>query len=226
LLTRGPGHVGWYTAVALAAAAAFIPVSESSQPTGRLRRVHRWSAMLIVMFATVHVFNHTFAIVSVAAHTAVLETLRVVYRAPVLEAILFCVVALQIGTCATLLWRAHLRRPSVTRNVQALSGVYLAVFFIVHITAALIARPETDTNFVWAAGTGGLLASPRLTFLLPYYLLGVAAFLTHLGAYLRIRYAGVMPAVSVQRLSYAGMAFSGAVVVTVGLALCGIRLMP
>jgi hypothetical protein len=35
-----------------------------------------------------------------------------------------------------------------------------------------------------------------------------------------------LPQVSLQRLSYAGMALSGAVVLTIGLALCGIGLVP
>jgi hypothetical protein len=89
-----------------------------------------------------------------------------------------------------------------------------------------MARPQTDTNFVWAAGQGGVLASPGLTFLLPYYLLGVVALFAHVGQYLRSRVLRFMPEVSVRRLSYAAMAFGGMVVVTIGLALCGIHLVP
>ena len=115
--------------------------------------------------------------------------------------------------------------PSVSTNVQMLSGVYLAVFFLAHVSAVLMARPETDTNFVWAAGQQGLLANPSLTMLLPYYLLGIAALFAHVGQYLRLRLLRFMPAVSVQRLSYAGMAFGGAVVFAIGLALCGVRIL-
>lgn len=216
----------WYVATALVAAAALLPVSEATGSTRRLRRAHRTSALLILVFAAAHVANHAFAIVNIPAHSAVLDILRVVYRQSVIELLLLAAIALQVGTGGALVWQAHVRRPSVSTSVQMLSGMYLAVFFLAHVSAALMARPDTDTNFVWAAGESGLLASPRLTFLLPYYLLGVVALFAHVGQYLRIRLLGFMPAVSVRRLSYAGMAFGGVVVVTLGLALCGIHLVP
>jgi hypothetical protein len=184
------------------------------------------SAALILVFAAAHLVNHTFAIVSVPTHSAVLDVLRIVYRQPVIETLLIAAIVLQIGSGGALVWQAHLRRPSAANHVQALSGLYLAVFFLAHVSAALLARPETDTNFVWAAGQGGLLASRGLTFLLPYYLLGVAALFAHVGQYLRRRVLVSLPEISVQRLSYAGMAFSGIVMLTIGLALCGIGLVP
>lgn len=222
----GLGLLLWYAVTALVALAALLPLSESTGSTTRLRRFHRTSAALILLFAAAHLLNHTFAIVSVPTHSAVLEVLRVVYRQPVIETFLIGAIVFQIGSGGALVWQAHLRRPSASNNVQALSGLYLAVFFLAHLSAALMARPQTDTNFVWAAGRGGLLASRGLTLLLPYYLLGVAALFAHVGQYLRRRVLVSLPAISVQRLSYAGMAFSGVVMLTLGLALCGIGLVP
>jgi succinate dehydrogenase/fumarate reductase cytochrome b subunit len=114
----------------------------------------------------------------------------------------------------------------VTLNIQALSGTYLAVFFFVHVSAALMARPITDTNFVWAAGRNGLLAGSGSALLLPYYLLGVLALFVHVGHYVRVRITGLLPEIVVQRLSYAGMALGGMVTVTIGLALCGFTIIP
>lgn len=222
----GLGLPVWYLATTLVAMAALLPVSESTGSTKRLRAVHRWSALLILVFAAAHLSNHAFAIMNISAHSTVLGLLRVVYRQPVIEVCLMAAIALQIGTGGTLVWLAHLRRPSVAASVQALSGMYLAVFFLAHVSAALLARPDTDTNFGWAAGQGGVLARPGSTFLLPYYLLGVVALFAHVGQYLRLRVLGFMPEVSVRRLSYAGMAFGGVVVLTIGLALCGIHLVP
>jgi hypothetical protein len=222
----GFGFPIWYAATALIALAALVPLAESTGSTLKLRRFHRTSAALILIFATAHLLNHTFAIFSVPTHSAVLGVLRVVYRQPVIEVFLFAAILLQIGSGGALVWHTHLRRPSASNNVQALSGLYLAMFFLAHVSAALLARPQTDTNFVWAAGRGGLLASRGLTYLLPYYLLGVAALLAHVGQFLRRRVFASLQEIALQRLSYAGMAFSGIVMLTIGLALCGIRLVP
>jgi hypothetical protein len=216
----------WYLAIGAIALASLIPLTESTASTMRLRRFHRTSATLIVFFAAFHLINHAFAIVSVPTHSAVLAVLRLFYRQPVLETLLFAAIVFQIGSGAVLVWQTHLRRPTASNAVQALSGLYLAVFFMAHVSAALMARGQTDTNFVWAAGRNGLLASRGLTLLLPYYLLGVVALFAHVGMFARRRVSARLPEVSLRRLSYAGMAFSGAVVLTIGLALCGIGLVP
>jgi hypothetical protein len=212
----------WYAAIALIAAAAGVPLTESHGSTLRLRQAHRRSAVLILIFAAAHLVNHMFAIVSVPTHSEVLGILRLVYRQSLIEFLLFAAIVLQIGSGAALVWQTHLRRPSMPNTVQALSGLYLAVFFLAHISAAIMARPQTDTNFVWAAGSHGLLASGGLTYLLPYYLLGVAALLAHVGQFLRRRVLASLPTVSLQRWSYAGMALSAVMLLTIGLALCGI----
>jgi hypothetical protein len=222
----GVGLIAWYIAVAVAALLALVPVSESRGSTERLRRIHRRSAVMILVFASAHVSNHLFAIVNVSAHSYVMDVLRVVYRQPLVEGLLLTAIAVQLGTGAALIWRAHLRHPSITVNVQALSGMYLAVFFVAHVSAALMARGQTDTNFVWAAGRRGLLASSGLTFLLPYYLLAVVALFAHVGAYLRPRIRQFMPDVSPQQFSYATAACCAIVVLTLGLALCGVHMVP
>jgi succinate dehydrogenase/fumarate reductase cytochrome b subunit len=216
----------WYAVTSLIGLASLLPIPESPISTRRLRGFHRLSALLIVLFAMAHLSNHTFAIVSVATHTTVLDLLRVVYRQPVIETLLLAAILQQIATGGALVWQAHLRRPSMRTNLQAVSGLYMAVFFLAHVSAALMARGSTDTNFVWAAGQRGLLASRGLTFLLPYYLLGVMAIFVHVGQGLRMSVLRFMPELSVQRLSYAGVAFGGAVVVTLGLALCGVHVLP
>lgn len=218
--------VAWYVAIALVFAVGMLPVPQSAASTTKLRRIHRASGILILLFVAAHVANHLFAIVSVTTHAAVLDVLRTAYRQPIVEIVLLAAIAFQVGSGGIQVWRVQARRPSVATSVQMLSGAYLAVFFVAHVSAALLARPDTDTNFVWAAGRNGLLASRGLTLLLPYYLLGVVAFFAHFGQFLRIRLLRFMPVVSVRRLSYAGMAFGGAVVVTIGLALCGVHLLP
>ena len=222
----GLGLLAWYAVSAAIAMLALVPIGESAASTERLRKIHRRSALMIVVFAAAHLSNHLFAIVSVSSHSNVIDVLRLVYRQPVIEALLMTAIAVQLGTGGALIWQAHLRRPSMTLNVQALSGMYLGVFFLAHVTAVLMARGQTDTNFVWAAGREGLLANPGSTFLLPYYLLGVVALFAHVGAYVRPRIRHFIPAVSPQRFSYAVAACCAMVVFTLGLALCGVHLVP
>src|SRR5262249_16803796 len=160
-----------------------------------------------------HIANQAFAFVSVDAHTTVQSLLRTVYRNPVVETLLLASVALQILSGLTI-WRARLPAVSFSANVQALSGLYLAAFFLAHVSAVLMARTHhSETDFTWAAGMSGLLASPRLTSLLPYYLFGIVALLAHAGAYARLRSGAVLPELVVRRLSYAAVACGGAAVV-------------
>jgi hypothetical protein len=222
----GMRYAAWYAAVAVIAAAAFVPIRSTSAGSARTRRLHRRSALIIVVFALLHIGNHLVAIVNVPMHSLVLEFARLLYRRPIVEAILFTAITFQIVTGGALASRVLIRRPTPAALVQAMSGLYVAVFFLAHVSAALLARGSTDTNFVWAAGQGGVLARAGSTFLLPYYLLGVSALFVHVGAYLRARLALLIPEVSLQRLSYLAMAFASTVVVTIALALCGIAVLP
>jgi len=222
----GLGLLAWYPAVVGIAMLSLVAIRESAASTQRLRAIHRRSALLIVLFAVAHLSNHLLAIVNISSHAAVLDLLRLAYRQPVIEALLMAAIALQLGTGGALIVQSHLRRRSLTLNVQALSGMYLAVFFVAHVSAALMARGQTNTNFIWAAGRQGLLASPGLTLLLPYYLLAVVALFAHVGAYVRPRVRQFIPELSPTRFGYATAACCAIVVFTLGLALCGVHLVP
>jgi hypothetical protein len=216
----------WYGTIVLGALAALLPIPEFSQPPTRLRQVHRLSGLLILLFAAAHVANQAFAIVSLPAHDAVARGLRIVYRQPLVEMSLLGAVGLQVATGLTL-WRERIRGSTISENLQAVSGLYLAVFFLGHVATVVLSRyRQMETDFVWAAGRSGLLASPELTSLLPYYLLGIIAVFVHAGVYGRVKALGFMPELLVRRLSYATVAFGGVMVVTIGLALCGFRLVP
>lgn len=222
----GMRYVAWYAALAAIAAASLIPVRPLRSGVAPTRRLHRTSALIIVAFALAHISNHVFALVNVPMHSLVLDLVRSVYRRPLVETLLFGAILFQVVTGGALVSGVLNRRRSLATNVQALSGLYMAVFFMAHVSAALLARGNTDTNFVWAAGRRGLLASPGLTFLLPYYLLGVVAFFAHAGTYLRQRLVFRIPDVPLQRLSYAAVGFASTVVLAIALALCGIAMAP
>lgn len=146
-----------------------------------LRQWHRGSAMVIVVFAALHIVNHLVALSGVAAHTAFLESARQVYRQPVVEAALLACVLFQAGSGLMLLVRGWRTRHGVVPWLQALSGAYLAFFLLAHVSAVLLARGvlDLDTNFYFAAA--GMHVPPFQFFFVPYYFLAVTALFTHVG---------------------------------------------
>jgi succinate dehydrogenase/fumarate reductase cytochrome b subunit len=150
-----------------------------------LRRIHRSSAVIIMIFALLHISNHLFAISGVADHIAVMNSLRVIYRNPFVEILLLGAVVAQIVTGLRLFWTGRNQRSSFFDWVQAFSGLYLAFFLVIHVSAVLVERNvfRLDSNFYFAAA--GLLRFPLFLFFVPYYFLSVAAIFTHLGCGLR-----------------------------------------
>jgi hypothetical protein len=225
----GFGLPMWYGAAAAGSLLALVPISGYGGPTGWLRRLHRFSALWIVIFAFAHIGNQAFALISIPTHTTVQSVLRLGYRQPIIELLLLAAIVIQVATGATI-WRAtasRLERGSASANLQAVSGLYLAAFFLAHVSATLLARQHhTETDFVWAAGRAGLLAGRGSASQLPYYLLGIVSLFVHVGAYAQVKAADFLPDMSVRRLSYAAFAVAATLVVGIGLALCGIHLVP
>ncbi|MDB5918171.1 MAG: hypothetical protein JWR40_2405 [Massilia sp.] len=146
-----------------------------------LRAVHRISAIFLALFACVHLANHLVALSGIAAHIALMETLRAVYRHGLAEAVLLSCVALQVGSGAWLVLQRWEQRKGKMAWLQAASGTYLAFFLPVHVSAVLFGRSVLglDTNFYFAAA--GFHVPPYQYFFAPYYFLAVLALFTHLG---------------------------------------------
>ena len=107
--------------------------------------------------------------------------------------------------------------------MQAVSGWCLTAFLLVHIFLPLLFSPPAATASA-QVNQFDLLATPGSVAQLPFLLLGVAAFLFHIGVYARLAALACLAEASVRRLSYAGAVVGTTVVVTVGLALCGVHL--
>jgi len=154
-----------------------------------LRKLHIYSALLLTAFAVVHIVNHLVGIVGVEAHLAFMHTFRLVYRMPVVEAILLVAVAFQICSGIIFVVRGWKRRKGFIHWLQLGSGAYLAFFFLNHVGAVLFGRTvlNLDTNFYFAAA--GFHVEPFQFFFAPYYFLGVLALFCHLACalYWRLR---------------------------------------
>jgi succinate dehydrogenase/fumarate reductase cytochrome b subunit len=211
----------WFGTVALGALPALFRWPKTSHSTGGFLYVHRISALVLTVYVLGHVVNQALAFVSLPAYTAMRSVMQVASRNPVLYTIVVGSVAIQIATGIGLGLR-RVRAGAIARNLQAVTGWCLAAFLLVHVFALAQLRPLPSTGVPF--NQFDLLASPRATAQLPYLLMGVAAFLFHVGVYARLSALTYLAEASVRRLSYAAMFVGTTVVVTVGLALCGVHL--
>ena len=219
----------WYLVIAFAAMAALLPASNSASVVyaTKFHHIHASSAIVLASFALAHVFNHSLAIVSLGMHAAVLHVFRLVYRQNVGQTILIAAVAVQVCTGLTMAWKYYLRRATPLRNLQLVSGVYLAVFLVTHlITVFTTRRSGIDTDFVWAShAPAGLLAGLSSVPLLPRYSLAVLAVFVHLACQARWNLSRVISESAARKASYSVMVLGTATTVVVALAACGVHLM-
>ncbi len=148
----------------------------------RIKRLHYISGLTITIFVGLHLFNHTCSIFGADRHIAVMNTLRLFYRNIFLETILLSAVFVQIIS-GLKLFRAN--RKTATSNFDKLhiwTGLYLAIFLVIHLTAVLGGRfyLHLDTNFYF--GVAGLNTFPYNLFFIPYYGLAVFSFFGHIAS--------------------------------------------
>jgi len=145
-----------------------------------VRTVHRWSALLIIIFLIAHIGNHLIALGGVAAHISAMENLRLIYRYPVVEGVLLIAFAVQITTGVTRVVAGWRKRSGGVAWLQAGTGLYIATFLLIHVGAVLTARSDgVNTNFHFAAA--GMHVEGFVWFFTPYYSLAVASLFTHIG---------------------------------------------
>lgn len=172
--------------IALALAAGLepqrAPRADAAPPAPVQRRLavaHGISAAAIMLFTLPHLVNHLAGLLGGETHIAVMAAMRRVYRHALIEPVLLATVAFQIGSGAWLLRRKLARVTGWLDTLQTTSGVYLLVFFLSHVTAALRTRVRGhDPDWHWLAG-GELLSDPWSVRLVPYYFLAVVAFGLH-----------------------------------------------
>lgn len=147
-----------------------------------IRRIHYITGLLITLFIGLHLFNHFCSIFGAEKHIAIMNSLRYFYRNPIAETILLLAVLLQIIS-GLKLFRAN-RKTAQTpfEKLHIWSGLYLAVFLVIHLSAVFAGRLflKLDTNFYF--GVAGLNAFPFNLFFVPYYGLAIISFFGHLAA--------------------------------------------
>ncbi len=146
-----------------------------------LRNLHRLSAIFIATFLCVHITNHLSGLAGVEAHIAFMGIARSVYRIYLIEFALLSAIGFQIASGITLVIRGWKQRRGFVSWLQAFSGLYLALFLLIHVGAIIYGRAilGLDTNFRYAAA--GFHVPPWQWFFAPYYFLAVASLFTHVG---------------------------------------------
>lgn len=147
-----------------------------------IKKLHYISGLTITVFIGLHLFNHLCSIFSADKHIEVMTTLRLLYRNIFVETILLIVVLIQIVS-GLKLFRTN--RKIASTNFEKLhiwTGLYLAIFLIIHCSAVLGGRYflNLDTNFYF--GVAGLNSFPYNLFFIPYYGLAILSFFGHIAS--------------------------------------------
>ena len=162
-----------------------------------MKRVHYFSGGIISLFVGLHLLNHLYSVFGISAHLELMDSLRVVYRNVFAESMLFFALVIQIFSGIPLFLRKRKTAAGFFEKMQSWTGLYLAFFLVVHVSAVLSGRLllNLDTNFYF--GAAGLNTFPLNLFFIPYYGLAIMSFFGHISAVhsLKMKYSllGITP---------------------------------
>ncbi|TGK39351.1 hypothetical protein EHQ12_01885 [Leptospira gomenensis] len=147
-----------------------------------LKKIHSFSGILLAFFIGIHLKNHLSALWGIETHTAFMEILRAVYRNPFVEFFLLSSVVIQIVSGPVLIFRRLKSEEIPVDLLQIASGLYLAFFLTIHVSAVMTGRffLHLDTNFYF--GAAGINRFPFNLFFIPYYSLAVLSVFAHVAS--------------------------------------------
>lgn len=148
----------------------------------KTKQLHFISGVLLTLFIGIHLFNHFNSIFGIQRHIELMDSFRKVYRHPFVETILLLAVVIQIVSGLQLFRTKGSIKGPFFEKLHLLSGLYLAIFLVIHVSAVLVGRCylKLDTNFYF--GAAGINSFPVNLFFIPYYALAILSFFGHLAA--------------------------------------------
>jgi succinate dehydrogenase/fumarate reductase cytochrome b subunit len=173
------------------------------------RHLHSTSGLLLSVFIGLHLFNHAYSLAGIEAYTELMRGLRLFYRNPLVEVLLLLAVGLQLISGQRLFKEQKRRISTPFDRLQQWTGLYLAVFLVIHLSAVFAGRHllGLDTNFYFAAA--GLTTYPYSLFFIPYYSLAVFSVVGHIAAVHRKKMSrpilGISPLVQAQGILLLGI---------------------
>lgn len=147
-----------------------------------MKRIHFISGIIISFFIVLHLFNHLFSLFGEQRHIEIMTMLRNFYRNIFIETILLFSIVTQIYTGIKQFNTKRRIAKTFFEKMQIWSGVYLAIFFIIHLSAIFAGRfiLKVDTNFYF--GAAGLNLFPFNLFFIPYYGIAILSFFGHIAS--------------------------------------------
>ena len=147
-----------------------------------IKKLHFFTGLTITIFVGIHLFNHVWSIFGAEAHLELMNVFRLFYRNTFVEIVLLTAVLIQIISGIKLFIISRKNVVSRFEKLRIWSGMYLALFFIIHLSAVLGGRfiLNLDTNFYF--GVAGLNTFPFNLFFVPYYGLAIISFFGHIAA--------------------------------------------
>lgn len=148
----------------------------------RLKTIHHVSGIFIALYVVAHLVNHLASLWGPQAHIYVMDALRPYYRNVLVETVLLTAIGVQIYTGTGLFLAKRKTVVGFFEKLQRWTGLYLAFFFVIHLSAVMVGRHalHLDTNIYY--GAAGLNSFPLNLFFIPYYSLGILSFFGHLAA--------------------------------------------
>jgi len=164
-------------------------------------KIHYISGLTLTIFIGLHVFNHTCSIFGAEKHIEVMNYLRLFYRNIFIETILLIAVGVQIVSGLKLYKTVLKSASSKFEKLHIWTGLYMAMFLVIHVSAVLIGRfvLHLDTNFYF--GVAGINAFPFNLFFIPYYGLSILSFFGHIACIHNKKIKQVIMGLSTQKQS-------------------------
>ena len=147
-----------------------------------ISKFHYLSGLSITVFIVLHLFNHFCSIFGADKHIEIMNGFRHFYRNLFVETILLLAVLVQIISGLKLFRTSRKTAASPFDKLHIWTGLYLALFLIIHLSAILGGRLflQLDTNFYF--GVAGLNSFPSALFFIPYYSLAILSVFGHFAA--------------------------------------------
>ena len=145
-------------------------------------KLHYISGLIITVFVGLHLFNHFCSVFGVDTHIEIMNVLRNFYRNIFVETVLLLAVLVQIISGLKLFKTNRKIATTQFEKLHIWTGLYLAIFFIIHLSAVFGGRLilDLDTNFYF--GVAGLNSFPLNLFFIPYYGLAILSFFGHIAS--------------------------------------------
>lgn len=150
--------------------------------TMNIKKLHYLSGLILSLFVGLHLFNHAWSLLGAEQHIALMNSLRLFYRHILVEIMVITAVFIQILSGIQLFKKKVKSASSRWEKLHVWTGLYLAVFLVIHLGAVLVGRfvLQLDTNFYF--GVAGLNSFPVNLFFIPYYALAILSFFGHVAA--------------------------------------------